>query len=195
MEDYSTTSFFLGFIRFACKVGYPKMLMPDEGSQLVKGCKDMHIDFSNLQYRLSRKCGVEFNTCPVGAHNVHGKGERKSRHIQESIEKKISKNRLSLIQWETLGDQIANSIDNLPIAIGNQVSDLENVDILTPNRLILGRNNNRSPIGAVVVSNKPVECFTAWFECWLVSYVPKLMRQPKWFDSSRDIKKGDIVLF
>ena len=45
MEDYSTTSFFLGFIRFACKVGYPKMLMPDEGSQLVK---DMQIDFSNL---------------------------------------------------------------------------------------------------------------------------------------------------
>ena len=52
MEDYSTTSFFLGIIRFACKIEYPKMLMPDEGSQLVKGCKDMQIDFSNLQYRL-----------------------------------------------------------------------------------------------------------------------------------------------
>ena len=36
MEDYSTTSFVLGFIRFACKVGYPKMMMPDEGSQLIK---------------------------------------------------------------------------------------------------------------------------------------------------------------
>ena len=81
MEDYSTTSFFLGFIRFACKVGYPKMLMPDEGSQLVKGCKDMQIDFSNLQYRLSRQCGVEFHTCPVGAHNVHGRVERKIRHV------------------------------------------------------------------------------------------------------------------
>ena len=48
MEDYSTTSFFLGFIRFACKVGYPKMLMPDEGNQLIKGCKDMQINFNNL---------------------------------------------------------------------------------------------------------------------------------------------------
>ena len=29
----------------------------------------------------------------------------------------------------------------------------------------------------------------------VVSHVPKLMRQPKWFDSSRDITIGDIVLF
>ena len=82
------------------------------------------------------------------------------------------------------------------------MSYLENVDILTPNRLMLGRNNNRSPIGDVVVSDNPdritqsnLESFTAWFECWLVTYMPKLMRQPKWFDSSRDIKIGDIVLF
>ena len=59
-----------------------------------------------------------------------------------------------------------------------------------------------SPVGALVVSNNPdrmmrsnLESFTTWFECWLVSYVPKLMKQPKWFDSSRDIKIGDIVLF
>ena len=41
-------------------------------------------------YGLSRECGVEFQTCPVGgggAHNVHGKVERKIRHIQESMEK------------------------------------------------------------------------------------------------------------
>ena len=40
-----------------------------------------------------------------------------------------------------------------------------------------------------------MEIFTAWLECWLISYVPKLMRQPKWFGNSRDVKIGDIVLF
>ena len=64
---------------------------------------------------------------------------------------------------------------------------------------MLGINNNRSPVGALVVSNNRDRImrssFTAWFECWLVSYVPKLMKQPKWFHSSRDIKIGDIVLF
>ena len=126
MEDYSTSSFILAFIRFSCKVGYLKNLLPDAGSQLVKGCQTMKIKFSDLSNKL-HEYGVEFETCPVGAHYMHGKVERKC----------IYNNRLSIIEWETLGDQVANSINNPPIAIGNIVQGLENIDILTPNRLML----------------------------------------------------------
>ena len=38
-EDYSTSSFIQAFIRFSCKVGYPRKILPDAGSQLVKGCQ------------------------------------------------------------------------------------------------------------------------------------------------------------
>ena len=64
---------------------------------------------------------------------MHGKVERKIRHVKESFSKTMHNERLSIIQWETLGDQIANSINNLPIALGNVVQDLENLDLLTPN--------------------------------------------------------------
>ena len=37
--------------------------------------------------------------------------------------------------------------------------------------------------------------FNTWFECWLISHVPKLMHYPKWFQTDRDIKVGDVVLF
>ena len=40
-----------------------------------------------------------------------------------------------------------------------------------------------------------VDIFTVWFESWLISYVPRLMYQPKWFKTNRDMKVGDIVLF
>ena len=43
MENYDTQSFILAFTRFSCRFGYPKMLMPDEGSQLMRECKDMVI--------------------------------------------------------------------------------------------------------------------------------------------------------
>ena len=92
--------------------------------------------------------------------------------------------RLSMIQWETLGDQVANSVNNQPIAIGNIVQDIENLDILTPNRLILGRNNDRCPTGPLTVTSDPRkiikannDIFDTWFKCWLISYVPTLMRQ------------------
>ena len=37
--------------------------------------------------------------------------------------------------------------------------------------------------------------FSTWFKCWLISHVPKLMYHPKWFQTDRVVKVGDIVLF
>ena len=202
MEDYTTEQFILGFIRFATSYGYPKKLMPDEGSQLVKGCKVMELEYYDIKHRLHRDFGIDFETCPVGAHNEHGRVERKIRHIQESFMKVTENSRLSVLQWETVGDQIANSVNNHPIAVGNIVDEVENLDILTPNRLMIGRNNDRSPTGNFEVTSDPrriiqsnTDIFNAWFEAWLISYVPQLIKQPKWFKSERDVKIGDIVLF
>ena len=110
--------------------------------------------------------------------------------------------RLSILQWETVGSEIANSINDLPIAVGNVVANLENIDLLTPNRLRLGRNNQRSPVGPLWVTGKPdkfleanQQIFDAWFNAWLITCVPHLVVQPKWFKSDEDVTVGDIVLF
>ena len=198
-EDYSTSSFILAFIRFACKVIYPKKLLVDAGSQLVKGCQTMKIKFSDLSNKL-HEYGVEFETCPVGAHYMHGKVEWKIKHVKESFSKCIYNNRLSIIEWETLGDHVANSINNLPIAIGNIVQGLENID--TPNQLMLARNNDRCPIGTLTVTEdigkivkRNTDVFNTWFKCWLISYDPTLILQSKWYQSDHDPKIGDVILF
>ena len=82
MENYNTDSFVLAFVRFSCRFGYPKRLMPDEGSQLVSGCQNMILSFSDLKHKITTEYGVEFKTCPVGAHYVHGKVERKIQQIK-----------------------------------------------------------------------------------------------------------------
>ena len=68
MEDYLTGSIILAFIRFSCRFGYTIHILPDEGSQLVKGCNDMVINYSSLQGKLSMEYGVEYRKCLVGAH-------------------------------------------------------------------------------------------------------------------------------
>ena len=45
----------------------------------------------------------------------------------------------------------------------------------------------------VLEQNKKI--LNIWFETWLISHVPKLMEQPKWFRSDRDVKICDVVLF
>ena len=147
MEDYSTDAFLLAFVRFACRFGFPKMLLPDEGSQLVKGCKTMVLQFTDIKSRLYTEFGIDFEVCPVGAHYMHGKVERKIQQVKKSITINMDNNRLSVLQWESLMSQVANGINNLPLGIGNKVECLEDLDIITPNRLLLGRNNNRCPSG------------------------------------------------
>ena len=202
MDDYSTEAFIMAFIRFSCEVGYPKTLLPDEGSQLIKGCETMRLNFKDIKHQLHLNHHVHFETCPVGAHFMHGKVERKIREIKKSIEKSVTNNRLSILQWETLSSQIANAINDQPLALGNIVSDFETMDLITPNRLKLGRNNDRSPIGAMITATNTrniiddnQKIFDTWFDNWLIAHVPKLVQQPKWFRSDQDLKAGDIVLF
>ena len=202
MGTYCTTSFLLAFLRFACQVGYPKCLLTDEGGQLVKGTSDVVIDFRDLKFTLHRRCKVELEVCPVGGHNFHGKVERRIKHVRESLSKSVHNERLGILQWETMAASIANCINNLPLALGNVKGDFEMMDLITPNRLLLGRNNDRSPdvplnvegsFDKILRQNQKV--FNSWFECWLITHVPKLIEQPKWFQSDRDLKEGDVVLF
>ena len=99
----------------------------------------MIISFSDIKKKLNVQFGIEFKTCPVGAYYIHGKVERKIQQIKKSIEKELNGTCLSVIQWKTLGhQQLVNSINNLPIGPGNKMECIENLDILTPNRLLLG---------------------------------------------------------
>ena len=124
-----------------------------------------------------------------------GKVERKIQEVKCSIERSYDKQKLSILQWETVAAEIANAVNDMPLALGNTVSDFEEMDLITPNRLRLGRNNNRSPVGPLFVTNDPSKVFAentmifnAWFETWLISHVPKLMHQPKWFQTEYHIK-------
>ena len=202
MWNYTTSSFISAFTRFSCEVGFPKTLLVDQGSQIVKGCETMKLKFWDIKFQLHKDVSVDFDVCPVGGHNFNGKVERKIREIKKSIAKSVGHERLALLEWETLAATIANSINNMPLALGNPVNaSTEFINLLTPNRLKLGHNNERSPVGMltttdhdkVIRNNERV--FNAWFDVWLSAHVPTLMNQPKWFRSDVDLKVGDVVLF
>ena len=132
---------------------------------------------------------------------MHGRAERKIQEVQKSMTK-VSNERLSIIKWETLLATIANTINNLPLGLGNKVDSIENLDLITPNRLLLGRNNQRSPTSTLTLVDdysKILETnnriFTSWFKFWLISCVPELIRVTKWFKSDDQVKKGDVIMF
>ena len=202
LEDYSTESVVFAISRFSCRFGFPKHVFPDPGSQLLKACKDLQFSFIDTKQQLSVEHGIEFSPSPVGAHYMHGKVERKIREVKKSVVIHVENERLSLLRWETLMLQIANSLNNMPIGLKNKTSDLDKLDLVTPNRLLIGRNNDRSPSGTLSLCpdhgkmlQQNIDIFKAWFKEWIISYLPQLMERPKWFTSGKEIHVGDIVLF
>ena len=83
----------------------------------------MKLDIRSIKSRLSQNANVDFKTCSVVGHNMHGKVERKIQEVKKSIGKTMLNKRLSVIQWETCAAEIANRISDLPLAVGNIVSD------------------------------------------------------------------------
>ena len=90
------------------------------------------------------KSKIGYSDSCVYSHSERGQVERKIRSLTESLEKMgISIDHpQTVLQWEMLFAKIANTVDNLTMAKGN-TSNSSNLgyDIITPNRLKLGRNN------------------------------------------------------
>ena len=92
----------------------PQMHSIDSHVYLVTLKLLCHMNVANLRKAVkSVVYGIDFKTCPMGAHYVHGKVKRKIQEIKRSLMKNVNKNRLSVLQWETLIQQICNSINNI----------------------------------------------------------------------------------
>ena len=114
----------------------------------------MRISFTDIKGKLHWDMMVDFATCPAGDHNYNEKVEHRIKHVKESLEKTILNQWLFVLQWETVAAEVSNAINDLPLVPGNIVSDFKNIDLITPNQLKLGRNNERSPVSPMKVVGK-----------------------------------------
>ena len=142
------------------------------------------------------------------AHSKRERVERKIKSLRESLEKMgvSTHHPQTVLQWETLFSKIANTVDNLPLAKGNK-SNATNLgyEIITPNRLKLGRNNFRSLEGsgikldmaanrtALLEQNRELYC--EWYKIFIDNIHMLDLRPNKWLKNSRLPVLDDIVLF
>lgn len=204
MQSYSTESFLSAFIRFSSRYGYPKKITIDEGAQIVKACKEMQIELFDILKPLSTKfsTSIEFETAPVGHHAATGMAERGIKEVRELFTTMFDGLKLDILQYETGFLQTSNELNNLPTFLGAGTKDYDQIDLITPNRLILGRNNSRSPIGSATLE-KPKRLLKqmeqvkkAWWDVWksemLSEFIPG---NSKWTKTGRQPKVGDICIF
>ena len=204
IEKEDTGGVMSGFNRFFCEASVPRIMFPDQGSQLLKAAQEMEGAVLDLKYRLSEQRGIIFKTCLPQSHSQHGRVERVIRSLRESMEAAdVRTQRLTATGWQTVAKGIENAYNNLPLGCYYRRS-LENVSvlkILTPN-LLRGKVSTRSPVGLFEVTNdvnrmmdKVYRLFKAWYQLWNTLYLPQILTRQKWFENSESLLEDDIVLF
>ena len=88
------------------------------------------------------------------------------------------------------------------IIVYPSVTHMTKLKINTPNMLKMGRTNQctldgpiRLAKGSRELIDRVESLYEAWFKVWQDTVVPKLLFQPKWYDSDKDLLEGDLVYF
>ena len=204
MDKYDTSSFLDAFTRMASRYGLPKKLFIDAGSQLVAACKNTEFSIADITQSLNsnHQVQLEFEVCAVGSHEAHGSVERQIKEIKKVIHTTFKGLKFDFLKLETALAWISNELNCLPMCLGNKYTDIEHMDLITPARLLNGRNNGRtiSAIPAAGQLNMRVEQIAemekAWWTVWKEEKIVTMIPQAKkWPTGNPEVKVGDVVVF
>ena len=137
------------------------------------------------------------------AHEQQGRVESKIKVVRKMLQSLSDTVDTvnTLLGWETTFLRIADQIDNLPISRGSDWAPTDlGWEIITPNRLKLGRNNFRQLEGTIILSNAPQTQLERnrliqerWYELFIERIhllVPKAERR-----DTVVLQPDDVVLF
>lgn len=201
-SGYDTKSFLISFRRFAAIRGYPSTVYSDPGTQLVGANAEMKAAFEALQgdemiSTLSQK-GTRWIFGPADSPWYQGAAEALIKSAKFALSISVRKSRLSFAELLTVFTEAANLLNERPIGI---MPDVDNdMKILTPNSLLLGRSTAMNPGGidasASLYSrvNAVQDVVDEFWHQWTLLYAPTLLKQSKWTQETRPLQVGDVVL-
>ena len=207
LEGLQTQDVVQALERHASRHGIPSDIFIDNGTQLL-ALKHVEFSIRDIDTQVYDSMGFRVHESSAKSHIERGRVERKIRSVKDMIERLgiQSTNPMTSIQWETLFAKVASNINDLPIARGDS-SSVSNVgfEILTPNRLLLGRNNFRSLEGnglniestkiPTQILDRNREVYKTWYTLFMENIHMLQVRPDKWCTNSRLPCTNDVVLF
>jgi len=207
LEGVETGDIVQAIERHASRHGVPGELYIDNGSQL-KTLEGVTFKVRDVDARVYDSHGIKVYVSNAKAHEERGRIERKIRSLRETLERLGVKasNPLTALQWESVFARIASTLDDMPLAKGS-TSTASNLgyEIITANRLKLGRNNNRSLEGAGLVLDRTPhlgrmmernrEIYHTWYTLFVENIHELMVKPDKWDKSGVQPREEDIVMF
>ena len=205
MEGLETQDVVQAIERHSARHGVPAVMYVDNGTQLIAL---EHADFKlrDVETQVHDSLGMRIIVSNAKSHEERGRVEAKVKILREMMEKlSVSpQSPMTAIQWETLFAKIGNMIDDVPLAkcTNSNLAD-PGWDVITANRLKLGRNNNRSlegsvslprGVGADTLLKRNQDIQRVWYQM-LIDRIHHLIPRPAKWKKTDEVRVDDICLF
>ena len=192
---YDTSSFLLALSRFVSIRGWPQRIYSDPGSQILGASREIN----EAAAELGAQHGLEWIVGPADSPWHQGAVEALVKTAKRALNLAIHSQRLSVPEFLTVCTEAANLINERPIGL---LPNLDSeINVLTPNCLLLGRATASNPSGwqpGNVSLKTRYHLVTAignqFWKHWIEFFAPTLVYRPKWFNKQRNLQPGDIVL-
>ena len=202
LDGLSTQAVMQALERHAARYGMPAILYVDPGTQLVK-LRDASFNLKDIHHQMFQRMRFDIFTSAPKAHQSQGRVERRIRTIRDMLQRLFdtTDHCNTLLGWETVFARIASQIDDVPIARGTSTAPTDlGWDIITPNRLKLGRNNYRQLEGEVILESCPqtqLDRNRSILKEWYAIFMDRvqLLVPENERIKGRQTMLGDIVLF
>ena len=205
LETLEAPSIVKAMLRHSTRYGFPTTAYTDKGPGLRKGLT-MRVDITDYAALIKKDLGMTVIPKPTHSHEARGKVERVIKVLKNYLEdRKLERLKQSILDWESSFAFVANYLNNLPMSrlSRNRSMSYDVTEIISANRLLLGRNNFRSL--SQVLEEEGVtykdrlsrnDLINKSWQTLLQRLVPDLCERPKWHkDSSIQPEEGDYVLF
>ena len=200
--DASATELLQVLRRFFSYRGYPKLLLSDNGTQMVGADNELKRmiegwDENELkEFCASRGMKWQFIT-PLAPHQ-NGCSEAMVKSVKIALKKAIGEAVLIPFELYTCLLEAANLVNQRPI--GRVPTDPDGA-YLSPNDILLGRATNSVPQGPFRETKNPRHRFEfcqriveAFWKKWSRDVLPQLTPRRKWNVQSRNVRIDDFVI-
>ena len=204
LNNLETDTFINGFVRFVSRRGYPLNVWSDNGTNLVGARSELSKSLRDLDrgkvVRVARRMEIAWTFNPPLASRQGCVWERLIRTVRRVM--------VALLNYNTrLTDEILHTVlceeecivNSRPITKCSD--DVDDVAALTPNHLLLLKDNQSAPWGVFYDGDtyrkhwRHVQHIaTLFWKRWIKEYLPEFQRRQKWVKDVPNLNVGDLVL-
>ncbi|XP_055633290.1 uncharacterized protein LOC129773670 [Toxorhynchites rutilus septentrionalis] len=185
--------------RFVCRLGSPVEFFSDNATNFHGAERILREQINNGIQATFTNSNTKWTFIPPGAPHMGGAWERLVRSVKTAMGDAYTEGKLNDEELQTFIEEAESIVNTRPLTY-LPIESIES-EALTPNHFLLGSSNGVKLPGIDIVQGTSQDAWNhiqrqlnRFWQRWLKEYLPVIRRQIKWFDETRNVQVGDVVL-